>query len=82
MNEWPGSLSRIDALKILDRATDRDDPFWESITLDHYDEETDTLPSIYHVLAALGVTEVEVLEATGADNLAWPHPPADGRSQE
>jgi hypothetical protein len=39
---------------------------------DYYDEETDTMPSIYHVFAALGVTAEEYKDATGADNVDWP----------
>lgn len=72
MKEWNGKLNRIQAIKILDSVTDQDDPYWENIVGDHYDEESDTLPSIYHVFAALGVTEQEYKAATGADNVNWP----------
>ena len=66
-------LSRIDAIKIIDRATDRDDPFWEQVTEDWYDEKADDLPSIYDVFAALGVTEAEYREASKADGqIDWP----------
>lgn len=66
-------LSRIDAIKILDRATDRDDPFWEQVTEDWYDEKADDIPSIMDVFFALGVTEAEYREASGADGkIDWP----------
>jgi hypothetical protein len=67
-------LTRLQAIKLLDDATDRDDPFWENIVEDFYDEETDTMPSIQDVFAALGVTEAEYKQATGADNVKWPTP--------
>lgn len=72
MNEWTGKLSRIDAIRIIERATDKEDPAWLWSVEDWYDEDTDTLPSIYHVMAALDVTESEYREATGAQNLNWP----------
>ena len=66
-------ISRIDAIKIIDRATDKDDPFWEHIVEDWYDEKKDDIPSIYDVLAALGVTEAEYRKASGADGkIKWP----------
>lgn len=72
-NEWTGTLTKTQAITILDRATDQDDPFWEHIVGDFYDEESDTMPSIFHVFAALGVTEQEYREASGADGeIDWP----------
>lgn len=66
-------ISRIDAIKIIDRATDRDDPHWEQVTEDWYDESKDDVPSINDVFAALGVTEAEYREASGADGkFKWP----------
>lgn len=66
-------LSRIDAIRIIDRATDKDDPFWEHVVANWYDEKTDTMPSIYDVLIALGVTEAEYREASRASgNVHWP----------
>ena len=73
MSEWPGKLSRIDAITIIERITDQDDPAWEWAVEDWYDEYTDTMPSIYEVLATLGVTEDEYKEATGAQNTNWPN---------
>ena len=76
MNEWSGNISRRQAIRLLSDATEHDDPFWENIVQDFYDEESDTMPSIYHVFAAIGVTESEYKEATGAVNVNWPHPTA------
>ena len=72
MKMWNGRLTKKQAIKLLDRVTDQDDPYWESLVDDYYDEETDTMPSIYHVFAALGVTAEEYKDATGADNVDWP----------
>lgn len=69
---WTGKLTRIEAIKILNRATDNDDPYWEHLVDAHYDEATDTMPSLYDVFVALGVTEAEYREASGADNVSWP----------
>lgn len=72
MKEWEGELGRKDAIALLDAVTDKDDPYWVDLVEDFYDEDTDTWPSIYHVFAALGVTEEEYKEATGADHTKWP----------
>jgi hypothetical protein len=69
---WPGSITRSQAIKILDRATDKDDPHWEFVVDDFYDEDSDTMPSIFHVFAAIGVTEEEYREAAGVQNIDWP----------
>lgn len=70
---WNGKLSRIQAIALFENVTDQDDPYWENLVSDFYDEETDTMPSIYDVLAALGVTKQEYQQATGADNVDWPN---------
>lgn len=72
MSEWQGSLTKIQAIKLIERATDHPDPFWEYLVEDFYDEASDTMPSIFHVFAALGVTEEEYKQATGAENISWP----------
>lgn len=72
--EWPGKLTREDAIQLIDRVTDQDDPYWSNLVDDHYDEDTDTMPTIFHVFAALGVTEEEYKAVTGADNVKWPTP--------
>lgn len=67
-------LTRSDAILIIDRATDKDDPNWEWAVEDWYDEATDTMPTIFDVLVALGVTEDEYRSALGNPvmNLEWP----------
>lgn len=72
MDAWKGKLTRVQAIGILDRCTDKDDPFWEGVVQDFYDEKSDTMPSIMDVFVALGVTEAEYKEASGADNVDWP----------
>lgn len=67
-----GKLTKEQAIQIIDRVADKDDPYWEFVVEDFYDEESDTMPSIYHVFDALGITEVEYKSATGAQNTAWP----------
>ena len=71
-NDWQGKLTREQAIKIIDNATDKDDPYWDWVVEDYYDEATDTMPTIYHVLAALGITKHEYMKATGAKNVNWP----------
>lgn len=70
--EWPGKLTREQAIKLIDAITDQDDPYWENIVEDFYHEETDTMPSALHLFASLGITEQEYKEATGAQNVNWP----------
>jgi hypothetical protein len=72
VKEWEGSLTRAQAIKILDNATDKDDPYWDYLVEDYYNEDDDTWPTIYDVFAALGITEKEYKEATGAQNTNWP----------
>lgn len=65
-------LTRQQAIKILCNAIDQEDPYWENLVEDHYDEDSDTMPSAFHVLDALGITESEYKQATGAQNVNWP----------
>lgn len=68
-------LTKTEALKIFEHFTDRDDPEWDNAVEDHYDEATDSWPSIYDVLRALGVTRAEYLDAFPGANLRpqdWP----------
>lgn len=67
-----GKLTLIQAIEILDSVTDQDDPLWENIVEEHSDEDSDTLPGIYHVFEALEVMEQEYKDATRADNVNWP----------
>lgn len=80
-NKWSGQLTRQDSIKIIASATNHDDPYWENLVDKHYDETSDTMPSIFHVFAALGITVDEYKEATGAQNVDWPEqnkqPPAE-----
>lgn len=78
--EWPSRLTRAQAIAIIDAATDKDDPYWSDLVDDYYDEPTDTMPTLFHVLAALGVTAREYKEATGADNVPWPRALPGGES--
>ena len=70
--QWPYTLSRRGAISMLDRITDRDDPYWSNIVEELYDEKTDTMPTIYDLFAALGVSVDEYKEVTGAENPRWP----------
>lgn len=70
--QWPGTLTKQDAIRLVDNATDKESPAWEWLVEDFYDENTDTMPTIYHIMSALGVTESEYKEATGAENVVWP----------
>lgn len=72
MDEWTGRLTRADAIRIIESITDKDDPAWEWAVEDFYDEESDTMPSIYDVLHTLGVGEAEYKDAVGAVNVNWP----------
>lgn len=69
--KWPGQLSRQQAIALLESITDREDPYWSDVVDDFYDEDTDTMPSIFHLFAALGISEVEYKAATGAQNVNW-----------
>lgn len=76
MNDWKGTLTRQQAISIIDAATDEAD--WEGLVDDFYDEDADTMPSVFHVFSALGVSEQEYKDATGAQNVKWPAPAASG----
>lgn len=58
-------VTRRDAIRILNEASDHDDPHWENVTQDWYDEADDTLPSVVDVFAALGVPEEQFRKAVG-----------------
>ena len=60
-------LTREEALKIIATLTDVNDAGWETATEDHYDEENDDLPTIYDVLAPLGVSKAEYDAASTGD---------------
>lgn len=56
-------ISRAIAIKIIERITDKDDPYWDNITDPWYDEENDDWPTLCDVLEALGISEEEYEEA-------------------
>jgi len=53
-------LTRAEAVKIILRITDKDDPYWDHIVEEHYDTEKDDWPSVYDVLEPLGITKDEI----------------------
>jgi hypothetical protein len=58
------NLTRKQAISLILQITDRDDPFWENLVDEYYDEETDSMPFLDDVLMALGVSEKEIREAS------------------
>ena len=55
-------ITRADAIRIFNGATEKDDPYWENVTskfLDDPDDFDAELPTIEDVFAALGVTKEE-----------------------
>ena len=50
----------------------QDDPYWDYIVEDYYDEDADTMPSIQHLYDALGITREEYVAATGDTGEDWP----------
>ena len=62
-------LTRSQAIKILCQVTDRDDPYWEMLVIDFYDEKDDSIPSLYDVLNAIGVTDEEYAEGEGISDI-------------
>lgn len=62
-------LTRIGAIKILMSSTDRNDPYWENLVDDFcddfYDDADDSMPLIYDVLEAIGVSRAEIKEVEG-----------------
>ena len=52
-------ITRSDAIRIFNNAVLKDDPFWENMVQDWYVEETDHLPSVEEVFAAIGVSGEE-----------------------
>jgi hypothetical protein len=65
MAEKKFDLTREQAITIICQVTDQDDPFWERLVDDFYDEATDSMPTIYDVLKPLGITEDEINKAEG-----------------
>ena len=80
--KWAGKLTRKEAIAILHGMTDKDDPAWEWAVEDYYDEDADTMPSVYDVFAALGVTPQELDEAAGISSANEPNPAAGSTLKE
>ncbi len=59
------NLTREQAIKLILKITDEDDPYWENTVDDFYDEKTDSMPSIYDVLRPLGITKKEIDKIEG-----------------
>lgn len=61
------NITRQQAIKILDKATDRGgyDDWWMDLMEDFglYNEDTDTAPTINDIFIALGVTKDELVSA-------------------
>ncbi len=55
-------VTREDAIRIFDRATDKEDPYWIDMmeTFGLYDEASDTWATISDVFFALGVTREDL----------------------
>ena len=75
---WAGQLTKIEAIRLIEKMSDQADQYWADLMEDYYDEDTDTMPSIFHVFAALGVTREEYLGATGGNIPADAWPEAKG----
>lgn len=70
-------LSKKDAIKLIDNATDINDDAWEHAAEEFCkDEYGEDLPTIMDAFAALGITKEEYREATGHNECSWPDTPA------
>ena len=72
--EWKGKLTRQQAIRLLEKITDNEDPYWSDIVEEYYDEKTDTWPSIFHFYEALGITKEEykkIFPNANVDDI-WP----------
>lgn len=58
-------VTREQAIELLCRVTDQDDPYWEHLTGDFWDEETNDWPTLNDVLIAVGITQPEIDKAEG-----------------
>ena len=58
-------MSRDDAIRILMGSTEHEDPHWENLVQDWYDEDTDTIPSVWDVFRAAGFNDPEIEKAAG-----------------
>ena len=67
MTNWSDThkLTRAEAIKMLVRVTEQDDPYWENLIDEFYDEDTDLMPTLDDVLGAVGISIAEIREAEG-----------------
>jgi len=61
-------LTRKQAIRIILNLTYQDDPFWENLVEDFYDDTDDTMPTIDDVLKPLGVSKKEIEEYENSDD--------------
>ena len=61
------NLTRTEAIRLIETVTDRDDPYWERVCerVGLVDENTNDIPTIHDVMAALGVSRTEYEAACG-----------------
>ncbi|MFA0012061.1 hypothetical protein AB4391_01745 [Vibrio lentus] len=64
-------LTKLDAIRLFEQATYQEN-LWEHLMDDFYDEKTDSFPTIYDVMVALGVSKEEYVQATSSENVDWP----------
>ena len=53
-------LTREQAIKVVLKIVDKDDPYWDNIVEDYYDEESDSWPTSDEVFEGLGISKEEV----------------------
>ena len=61
-------LTRLQAIRVFCDATSHDDPYWDNLVGDYYDEDSDTMPTMYDVLRPLGISKDEADEAMNLNN--------------
>ena len=60
-------ITREEALRLFFKAIDHDDPYWENLMQDFYDEESENFPSQWQVGKALGFSVEEMERACGVE---------------
>ncbi len=53
-------LNREQAIKVVLKIIEKDDPYWDYIVEEFYDEESDSWPTIDEVFEGLGISKEEV----------------------
>jgi len=66
------TLTKQDAIRLLEQITANEDPYWVDLVEEFYDEETDTWPSIFDFYKALGITKEEYQEVFPSSGESWP----------